>query len=64
MMVISKGSVLKDVVPYAVVPVYNDDTTQSEDADGKISYVNVDPTRIPTLENLSKWTHTKRLKNS
>ena len=54
-MVISKGSVLKDVVPYAVVPVYNDDTTQSEDADGKISYVNVDPTRIPTLENLPKW---------
>lgn len=54
MIVIPKGSILKEVSPYAVVPLYNDNT-RSDDTTATNCRVDTDPTRVPRLEDLPKW---------
>lgn len=54
---IPKGSILKEVAPYAVVPLYTDAATHSDVANvgSKNSRIGTDPTHVPGLENLPKW---------
>ncbi len=47
---IPKGSVLQEVAPYAVVPLYDD-----QDGDVVGSKRRMDPTLVPGLEDLLKW---------
>lgn len=59
MLGIPKGSVLKEVAPYAVVPLYYDSTptdgatiVSTTTTNGRMD---VDPTRVPNIRGLPKW---------
>ena len=54
---ITKGSILEEVSPYAVVPLYYDTTTSSDGAVAIVSKcrIDTDPTRVPGLEDLPRF---------
>ena len=55
MLGIPKGSVLKEVAPYAVVPLYYDSTPSDGATNVTNCRIDVDPTRVPNLQDLPKW---------
>ena len=54
---ITKGSILEEVSPYAVVPLYYDTRTSSDGAVAIVSKcrIDTDPTRVPGLEDLPRF---------
>eukprot|EP00535_Pseudo-nitzschia_heimii_P005505 CAMPEP_0197186362 /NCGR_PEP_ID=MMETSP1423-20130617/13769_1 /TAXON_ID=476441 /ORGANISM="Pseudo-nitzschia heimii, Strain UNC1101" /LENGTH=796 /DNA_ID=CAMNT_0042637651 /DNA_START=28 /DNA_END=2415 /DNA_ORIENTATION=+ len=59
MTAIPKGRVIQEVTPYAVVPLYDSDTPTSAGTIVTGCHVEIDPTRVPNLRKLPRWSMCK-----